>query len=356
VVTAGWLERRNGSMTSVARWNGVDWSPMGDSMGSYAPVYALAVVDLDDEGPEPGSLLAGGARLEVGGGAVAASVVRWNGASWQAFDAGLEYHDERFVSAMAVVDHDGAGPALPVLYATGDLILSDHPDARHVAIWDGARWQPVGDGLSDQGWALAAHDPDGDGPAGQVLIAGGEFAGAGGAPVSFIAQWDGAAWSDLGGGLGGAVRALASIGAGGQKPVLYAGGGFVEAGGTSAAHIAAWDGAAWSALGDGVDDMVESIAAHDDDGPGPLSPALYVGGRFEHAGGLPSAYLARWGEMGPPACSADCDGSGGLDLFDLLCFVNAFNADDPAADCDGSGVLDLFDFLCFVNTFEEGCE
>ncbi|MFG0283586.1 MAG: GC-type dockerin domain-anchored protein [Phycisphaerales bacterium JB039] len=55
------------------------------------------------------------------------------------------------------------------------------------------------------------------------------------------------------------------------------------------------------------------------------------------------------------ACSADCDGSGGLDLFDFLCFQNLFAAGDPDADCDGSGRLDVFDFLCFQNAFAAGC-
>jgi hypothetical protein len=54
-------------------------------------------------------------------------------------------------------------------------------------------------------------------------------------------------------------------------------------------------------------------------------------------------------------CYADCDQSGGLDLFDFLCFTNAFNSGDPYADCDGSGGLDLFDFLCFTNAFNAGC-
>jgi hypothetical protein len=54
-------------------------------------------------------------------------------------------------------------------------------------------------------------------------------------------------------------------------------------------------------------------------------------------------------------CYPDCDGSGGLDLFDFLCFVNEFNNGNTYADCDGSGGLDLFDFLCFVNEFNNGC-
>jgi hypothetical protein len=54
-------------------------------------------------------------------------------------------------------------------------------------------------------------------------------------------------------------------------------------------------------------------------------------------------------------CYADFDGSGVLDLFDFLSFVNAFNAGEDRADCDGSVGLDLFDFLCFVNEFNAGC-
>ncbi|MFG0284184.1 MAG: LamG-like jellyroll fold domain-containing protein [Phycisphaerales bacterium JB039] len=54
-------------------------------------------------------------------------------------------------------------------------------------------------------------------------------------------------------------------------------------------------------------------------------------------------------------CYADCDGSGGLDFFDFLCFQNAFATGDPYADCDATGVRDFFDFLCFQNEFAAGC-
>jgi hypothetical protein len=54
-------------------------------------------------------------------------------------------------------------------------------------------------------------------------------------------------------------------------------------------------------------------------------------------------------------CYADFDGSGTLDLFDFLEYVNAFNAGDGLADCTEDGALNFFDFLCFVNAFNEGC-
>jgi Galactose oxidase, central domain len=63
-----------------------------------------------------------------------------------------------------------------------------------------------------------------------------------------------------------------------------------------------------------------------------------------------------------PLCDVDCDNSTGcgvLDIFDFLCFQNAFvNADPYACDCDtttGPGVCDIFDFLCFQNAFVAGC-
>src|SRR5690606_9808547 len=54
-------------------------------------------------------------------------------------------------------------------------------------------------------------------------------------------------------------------------------------------------------------------------------------------------------------CYPDCDGSGGLDFFDFLCFQNGFAAGEPYADCDRSGEHDFFDFLCFQNAFAAGC-
>ncbi len=58
-------------------------------------------------------------------------------------------------------------------------------------------------------------------------------------------------------------------------------------------------------------------------------------------------------------CYADCDLNGALDIFDFLCFGNAFATNDPyACDCDtatGPNTCDIFDFLCFGNAFSVGC-
>jgi len=66
-------------------------------------------------------------------------------------------------------------------------------------------------------------------------------------------------------------------------------------------------------------------------------------------------WAALAGGPGPEPHYADCDFSGALDLFDFLCFTNAFNASEEYADCDGDKSFSLFDFLCFVNEFNKGC-
>ncbi len=59
---------------------------------------------------------------------------------------------------------------------------------------------------------------------------------------------------------------------------------------------------------------------------------------------------------GAPACFADCDGSGTLNIDDIDCFVAGFlGADLAAADCDGNGTLNIDDIDCFVSGFLAGC-
>ena len=54
-------------------------------------------------------------------------------------------------------------------------------------------------------------------------------------------------------------------------------------------------------------------------------------------------------------CYPDCTGEGDLDIFDFLCFQDAFVVMDPYADCTGEGTFDIFDFLCFQDAFVVGC-
>jgi len=67
---------------------------------------------------------------------------------------------------------------------------------------------------------------------------------------------------------------------------VYVGGRFDTAGGVPANGIAKWDGSSWSALGSGVDVEVSAIAISGSD--------VYVGGLFFNAGGVPANNIAKW--------------------------------------------------------------
>ena len=122
---------------------------------------------------------------------------------------------------------------------------------------------------------------------GNLLYAAGAFDQAGGVEAHGVAQWNGSAWSALGGGLdGGAAYSLLTVG-----ESLYVGGRFNSVDGVPASGVAKWDGQAWSALGSGLtngsgpgeaDDMIE------------YRGALVVAGLFENAGGQPASNLATW--------------------------------------------------------------
>jgi hypothetical protein len=104
--------------------------------------------------------------------------------------------------------------------------------------------------------------------------------GSGSGPVLYVGsllgirRWNGSALEEFGGGVNGAVRALL-VHDDGSGPALYAGGEFSMAGGLPAQRIARWDGSTWSSLGAGLLDDVHSLASHDDGSGSGL--ALYAG-------------------------------------------------------------------------------
>jgi hypothetical protein len=118
-----------------------------------------------------------------------------------------------------------------------------------------------------------------------TLYAGGDFSTAGPTPASLVAAWNGAAWSDLDGGIYGNAPRVSALSA--DPSTLYAGGDFTAADDHSARNIAAWNGAAWSALSVGTTGTVNALAAY--------NGALYVGGEFTQAGGRDStSFIAGW--------------------------------------------------------------
>lgn len=54
-------------------------------------------------------------------------------------------------------------------------------------------------------------------------------------------------------------------------------------------------------------------------------------------------------------CYADCDNNATLNIFDYICFANAYATGSSAADCDNNGTLNVFDYICFGGDYAAGC-
>src|SRR5690606_34946350 len=63
-------------------------------------------------------------------------------------------------------------------------------------------------------------------------------------------------------------------------------------------------------------------------------------------------------ELLPPACAADLDGTGGVDVFDLLAYLDLWFAADVAAERTGDdpAVIDVFDLLVYLDAWFAGCD
>ena len=118
----------------------------------------------------------------------------------------------------------------------------------------------------------------------QVLVAGGYLSSEDPAQGS-IAQWDGASWTALGEGVSSTVRALDV-----NNGSLVAAGEFASVGATPAGCVGSWNNRTWSAMGTGVTGVppvvVYAIAVH--------QGSVVVGGHFTTAGDKVVNYIARW--------------------------------------------------------------
>jgi len=120
---AGFFAAAGGvAVNKIARWDGQEWSALGQGITDPAgAAYALAVYD-DGSGS---ALYMSGLFVEVDG-VAAINIARWNGQSWSAVgDSGLQEYNE--VTQLKVLD-DGGGPAL---FAIGPDVLQK---------WDGKIW------------------------------------------------------------------------------------------------------------------------------------------------------------------------------------------------------------------------
>ncbi|HYE02249.1 MAG TPA: GC-type dockerin domain-anchored protein [Phycisphaerales bacterium] len=130
----------------------------------------------------------------------------------------------------------------------------------------------------------------------------------------------------MGSGTSSVVRALLihdEDGPGPLQPVLFVGGFFSQAGGLPVGRLAKWDGAAWSAAAPapGFNSQVSALATYDEDGIGPNPPRLFAAGFFGSVAGVPARRIARWdgvtwSEVGTGIGSFPDDTVTSLQVFD----------------------------------------
>lgn len=270
-----------GAASKIAKWNGRAWSALGSGVNDSVRVLTV----LDDASGSGPAILAGGLFTKAGGDR-AKSIAKWEDSTWSSLGDGLSDH----VHAVTTFD-DGLGSG-PALYAAGGFSSPNAVSSGWIAKWDGNNWSPLDSGMFKPVYALTVFDDGTDG--GPALYAGGEFTTIGGVPANRIARWNGRSWSPLGSGMNSTVHALTVFddGAGGG-PALYAGGQFTSAGGAAATRIARWNGSTWSSLtGGGLSGAVRALAVFDDGTGG--GAALYAGGQFTTAGGVTANRIAKW--------------------------------------------------------------
>ncbi|MDX2199573.1 MAG: immunoglobulin domain-containing protein [Phycisphaerae bacterium] len=304
-------------LNGVARWDGMGWQPFGlGVIGDASPpgnaaVNALLAWDHDADGATPDRIVAAGDfRFPSPAGFTVNSIAFWDGVAWQPFgDATAQFSGaDDDVRDLALFDPDAEGPLAPQVVAVGRFASSAGTMLNGVARWDGLAWQPFANGLAAAAIAVATLDPDGPGPLPRELYVGGEFDVVDGLDLNRIARWDGAAWQPLGEGIesssGSGVFEMAEWdpdGAGPRGPELVVGGFFTAAGGKPTDSIARWDGASWRVFGSGVRGVlfggftpgqVYALEVANLDGAPVGEAALYVGGSITNVGGLPASAAA----------------------------------------------------------------
>jgi len=138
LVAGGYFTTAGGvTCNYIARWDGGVWQPLGSGMSAEHPwwvsVGALTVYN--------GEVIAGG-RFTSAGGVACSSIARWNGSVWQPLGTGMDpVGYPPYVFALTLYP-----PPAGELIAGGDFTTAGGVTCNHIARWDASAWQPLGSG------------------------------------------------------------------------------------------------------------------------------------------------------------------------------------------------------------------
>lgn len=281
---------RSASVVTRLTWDSA-WVPVGAIGNQVTGSTALAVYDDDGAGPSPARLFAVGAGLRIGN--AGALLARWNGSAWSSITQGVSPNSYgAWVNSVAVVRS-----------AAGDrLVLSSHPtfaapfSAGSTTMWDGSAFATYARSLSnlDTFYGMAGFEENRGGP--EVVY-------------GLYAQ--------------GLVRV---------SPDVSAGSPFTVASPVSFSP---------SDTSYGQRQMLSVPAGV---GPGGDRPALLYFPGSTGISGSPIGVL-----VGCPRLVSDFNVDGVVGVDDIFGFLQYFFTASPFADADGSGTVNVTDLLAFLS-------
>lgn len=169
-------------------------------------------------------------------------------------------------------------PAIAVLLLLATLTIANHSNADCPYDWKPGEGLP---GVNGTVSCATTWDPDGPGPAPELLVIGGDFSRVGPLSASYFAAWDGTSWRTLPLGPNGPLWDLAVFGG-----ELIASGSFGYVGPSNAWGFARCDGNAWYPMTPPPSTSRECLLSHNGE--------LFVGGTRQSSTPPLRGQVVRW--------------------------------------------------------------
>lgn len=246
------------NVNKIARWNGIDWYPLGTGLsGQFATELISSLIVYK------GELYAAGRFNEINGIKGVNNIARWDGTTWRKVGTGLQGSLPE-VYSMAVYKDE--------LYVGGNFIQAGAVTAYNIAKWNGTTWSAVGLGTSSDVNVLYVDTLR------DLLYVGGDFEGVNNSIYSRkVAMWDGTNWSTMSPNIffGSTVVAME----------MYHGYLYASSFSFTDTSFARWDGINWEVVAI-PNENITSLQTYKDE--------LYIGGSFTMIGTDSIQYLARY--------------------------------------------------------------
>ena len=300
----------NTSNAAVAVWNGSVWNPA--PINATGLVYTLQSVGAYAGGPAGPSLVLGGTFTTINGQLVVSGVGQFDGTNAARFGAANSAIISNPNVPMFLVsgDEDGSGPIPPSVYAYGQFSIAGNVFANNIARLGPTGWQPVGSGVPTDSTSVPPLFYN-DGTGQHMFVVNSTGQSGDDAFANILTKWDGATWTAVPGFVapGGFVFAATVY-----KGEIYVAGNFtgiwLDAEGNNqivASNIAKWNGSAWTAVSPAVfsGNSESTILTL-----GNFNGNLVAGGLFDTIDTTPANRIAiwdgsNWSNLGPLGVGED---------------------------------------------------